>query len=118
VDNKHTIRFTPREKRQLRALPVLSGCYSGMSLMSKYADGRIYPDNFHIRPYAKNYPTIEYPSDFKIEQSTWNVVKLEDEWFLVYMYYYLKDSTVQKFWKCDQIDGVIELLRDQGIITA
>ena len=33
------------------------------------------------------------------------------------MYSHLKKDSIWKYWKCDQIDGVEELLRDQGIVV-
>jgi hypothetical protein len=41
----------------------------------------------------------------------------EDEWYFVRMCLFIKDSlgVDTKFYKCDQIDGLIKLLKDKGI---
>jgi hypothetical protein len=121
IQYENCIKFTTKEKRQLRALRIYNGCYSRMMLQNRSVSSDItYPDKFYIDPYANKHPLWskgEYPDTFKLGNSHWIVNKLEDEWFVVQMYSYLKESSIRKFWKCDQLEGVEVLLRDQGIVV-
>lgn len=72
---------------------------------------------------------VNYKFDVKIEAGTrhlevyldhgsttfkYGIDKVNDEWFLVFRHSNKNFET--KKWKCDQIDGLIRLLKDQRII--
>ena len=103
-------KFSIKEKRYLRSFSVLNDYYSGIYLHCKIGDNN-YPDQFYIRPYINK----KLNSEYKIVY----IDKLPDEWFVVQMKtesVLNSDFFTEKFWKCDQLDGLEELLRDQGII--
>jgi hypothetical protein len=46
------------------------------------------------------------------------IYEISDEWFVVYVADVLKKETddFETFYKCDQFDGLVELLKDRGVI--
>ena len=48
------------------------------------------------------------PAKFVKVPKIFTVVKVEDDWFLVYILGY--------FYKCDQIDGLIKFLKNEGLV--
>ena len=71
---------------------------------ARFVDGKLKPVDINF--WCQAPPTTGYPSLVEIFQ-------IEDEYFLVSIRLDRKD----KSWKCDQWDGLVRLLVDEGIIT-
>ena len=45
-----------------------------------------------------------------------DIVELSDEWFFITLWYRDRQQLLSKYYKCDQINGVRDLLKDKFII--
>lgn len=83
--------------------------------ISNWTSGRIGTNGFH---YSNSTPAKVI--EFKIPNEGFGptypskIFELSDEWFLVFL---IENDDISSIYKCDQIDGVIELLKDKGLCS-
>ena len=104
AEYSNCIDFIQNEKKKIRKLSLADG-YQFRVLLGK---GRKFPDMILILAYAKNINT---------HTQRWTICRMKDEWFLVKMHFIGdKYKTFHYYWKCDQMDGLVKLLKDKKIV--
>jgi len=90
---------------------LMRDSFINVSKSDSYKLKSVISDDFHIEEMKLDKPEINYFYCREISPTKvpkiFTIVKVEDDWYLVYM----KD----KFFKCDQIDGLIKLLKNEGL---
>jgi hypothetical protein len=113
---QNTTQLSESDKNEIKKVY----CDESDKMITKKVDGKInqlYP-NKHIKFHTDEesaYVICLYETNLlgmtKILDNQ-NILKLEDEWFLVYCRGSATGKTRNLFFKCDQIDGLVKCLED------
>ena len=90
--------------------------FISMSKSDSYKLKTVISGDYHIEEKELDEPKISYfycreilpGTKFVKVPNIFTIVKVEDDWFLVYI--------SDHFYKCDQIDGLIKFLKNEGLV--